>query len=99
VSTGKVRAQERRAAMQQVSDWLEQLGLGQGLRRQRHQPCRPADLAYQHLKKIGVCLGHRLQLLRAITELTSRKEDDSKAVVAYFGSEAIYLRRRRRARR
>src|SRR6476646_3780799 len=33
------------------------------------------DLADQHLKEIGVSLGHRLQLLRAIAELTSRERD------------------------
>src|ERR1700688_1324731 len=63
------------AAMQQIADWLEKLGLGQ------YAPCFVendisfailSDLTDQDLKEIGVpSLGHRRQLLRAIAELNS----------------------------
>jgi SAM domain (Sterile alpha motif) len=64
------------AAMQQVADWLEKLGLGQYAQRFAENDISFSvlpDLTDQHLKEIGVSLGHRLQLLRAITELTSRE--------------------------
>ena len=63
--------------MQEISDWLEKLGLGQ------YAQCFAdndisfsvlPDLTDQHLKEIGVSLGHRLQLLRAIAELTNREK-------------------------
>jgi hypothetical protein len=37
------------------------------------------DLTNQHLKEIEVSLGHRRQLLRAITELTRPREEGSEA--------------------
>jgi len=41
------------------------------------------DLTDQHLERIGVAsLGHRLQLLRAITELSGREKDAPKAAIA-----------------
>jgi transcriptional regulator with XRE-family HTH domain len=57
------------AAMQQVSEWLEKLGLGQYA-----QSFAEADISFsvlpdltdQDLKEIGVSLGHRRQLLREI---------------------------------
>jgi class 3 adenylate cyclase len=63
------------AAMQQVSDWLEKLGLGQYAQRFAENDISFSvlpDLTDQHLKEIGVSLGHRLQLLRAIAELPSK---------------------------
>jgi class 3 adenylate cyclase len=45
-----------------------------------------SDLTDQHLKEIGVSLGHRLQLLRAIAELTGK--DAPKAASAPVSSEA-----------
>jgi class 3 adenylate cyclase len=71
------------AAMQQVADWLEKLGLGQYAQRFAENDISFSvlpDLTDQHLKEIGVSLGHRLQLLRAIAELTSREKDTPKAV-------------------
>jgi hypothetical protein len=64
--------------MQQVADWLEKLGLGQYAQRFAENDISFSvlpDLTDQHLKEIGVSLGHRLQLLRAIAELTSRERD------------------------
>jgi hypothetical protein len=58
--------------MQQVADWLEKLGLGQYAQRFAENDISFAvlpDLTDQHLKEIGVSLGHRLQLLRAIANL------------------------------
>jgi hypothetical protein len=56
------------AAMQQVADWLEKLGLGQYAQRFAENDISFSvlpDLTDQHLKEIGVSLGHRLQLARA----------------------------------
>ena len=58
--------------MQQVADWLQKLGLGQYA-----QPFAENDISFslltdltdQDLKEIGVSLGHRRQLLRAIAEM------------------------------
>ena len=66
------------AAMQQVSDWLEKLGLGQYAQRFAGNDISFSvlpDLTDQDLKDIGVSLGHRRQLLRAIAKLSSRKKD------------------------
>ena len=55
--------------MQQVADWLEKLGLGQYAQRFAENDISFSvlpDLTDQHLKEIGVSLGHRLQLLRAV---------------------------------
>ena len=60
--------------MQQVADWLEKLGLGQYAERFAENDISFSvlpDLTDHHLEKIGVAsLGHRLQLLRAIAELS-----------------------------
>jgi class 3 adenylate cyclase len=58
--------------MQQIADWLQKLGLGQYA-----QPFAENDISFsvlpdltdQDLKEIGVSLGHRRQLLRAIAEM------------------------------
>jgi class 3 adenylate cyclase/predicted ATPase len=59
-------------AMQQVADWLEKLGLGQYAQRFAENDIDPSvlrDLTDHDLEKIGVSLGHRRKLLRAIAEL------------------------------
>ena len=64
--------------MQQVADWLEKLGLGQYAKRFAENAISFSvlpDLTDQHLKEIGVSLGHRLRLLRAIAELTSGEKE------------------------
>jgi class 3 adenylate cyclase len=76
--------------MQQVADWLGKLGLGQYAQRFAENDIGFSvlpDLTDQHLKEIGVSLGHRLQLLRAIAELTSREKDAPKAGVASVSAE------------
>jgi SAM domain (Sterile alpha motif) len=66
-------------AMQQVADWLEKLGLGQYAQRFAENDISFSilpDLTDQHLENIGIAsLGHRLQLLRAIAELSSGEKD------------------------
>jgi class 3 adenylate cyclase len=66
------------AAMQQIVEWLQELGLGQYARRFAENDITFAillDLTDQDLEKIGVAsLGHRRQLLRAIGELKSAQE-------------------------
>src|SRR5215469_9472708 len=59
--------------MQQITDWIQKLGLGQYADRFAENDIDfaiLADLTDQDLEKIGVAsLGHRRKLLRAITEL------------------------------
>jgi class 3 adenylate cyclase len=58
--------------MRQIADWLEKLGLGQYAQRFAENDVSLAvlpDLTDQDLKELGVSLGHRRQLLRAIAEL------------------------------
>jgi class 3 adenylate cyclase len=59
--------------MQQVANWLQKLGLGQYAQRFAENDISFGilpDLTDQDLKELGVAsLGHRRQLLRAITEL------------------------------
>jgi class 3 adenylate cyclase len=76
--------------MQQVSDWLEKLGLGQYAQRFAENDISFSvlpDLTDQHLKEIGVSLGHRLQLLRAIAELPNREMDAPRAAIASVSHE------------
>jgi class 3 adenylate cyclase len=71
--------------MQQIADWLEKLGLGQYAQRFAENDISfsvLSDLTDQDLKEIGVSLGHRRQLLRAITEFTGREKDAPKAAIA-----------------
>jgi SAM domain (Sterile alpha motif) len=61
------------AAMQQVADWLEKLGLGQYAQRFAENDINFGILPHltdQDLKELGVAsLGHRRQLLLCIAEL------------------------------
>jgi SAM (Sterile alpha motif) domain-containing protein len=57
--------------MQQIADWLEKLGLGQYAQRFAENDVSFAvlpDLTDQDLKELGVSLGQRRQILRAIAE-------------------------------
>jgi class 3 adenylate cyclase len=63
--------------MQQVADWLQNLGLGQYAQRFAENDISFSvlpDLTDQHLKELGVSLGHRLHLLRAIANLSKTAE-------------------------
>jgi len=58
--------------MQQIADWLETLGLGQYAQRFAENDIDPSvlrDLTDSDLEKIGVSLGHRKKMLRAIADL------------------------------
>jgi class 3 adenylate cyclase len=60
--------------MQKIEDWLEQLGMAEYAQRFVENGIDFAvlpDLTDQDLKDIGVLLGHRRKLLRAITELNA----------------------------
>src|SRR5262249_41555882 len=62
----------RGAAMQQVADWLQKLGLGQYAQRFTENDIDVSALPYltdADLEKIGVPLGHRRKILAAIAEL------------------------------
>ena len=70
-------------ATKEISDWLEKLGLGQyakGFAENDISFSVLPDLTDQDLKEIGVSLGHRRQLLRAIVELNSREKDAPKVI-------------------
>jgi class 3 adenylate cyclase len=58
--------------MQQIANWLKSLGLGEHAQRfakNRIDANVLRDLTDQDLEKIGIPLGHRKKLLRAIAEL------------------------------
>jgi class 3 adenylate cyclase len=59
--------------MQQISDWLEKLGMSEYAQRfaeNRIDLSILPDLTDQHLKDLGIALGDRLKMLRAIRELS-----------------------------
>ena len=59
--------------MQQVADWLEKLGMSEYMHRfveNRIDFSVLPDLTDQHLKELGLPLGDRLKMLRAIRELS-----------------------------
>ena len=74
--------------MQQIADWLQNLGLGQYAQRFAENDINFAilpDLTDQDLKEIGVTsLGHRRQLLRAITELKGGETGTPKPATEYI---------------
>jgi SAM domain (Sterile alpha motif) len=58
--------------MQQIADWLEKLGMSEYAERfaeNRIDFSVLPDLTDQHIKDLGVALGDRLKMLRAIREL------------------------------
>ena len=60
--------------MQQIADWLEKLGMAEYAERFAENDIDMAvlpDLTDQHLKDLGVSLGHRLKMRRAIRDLSS----------------------------
>jgi class 3 adenylate cyclase/predicted ATPase len=61
------------AVMQPIADWLKNLGMSAYAQRFAENDIDIAvlpELTDQHLKDLGVSLGHRLQMLRAIRELS-----------------------------
>jgi predicted ATPase/class 3 adenylate cyclase len=60
--------------MQRIADWLKKLGMSEYIDRfieNRIDPSVLPDLTDQHLEKLGVALGDRLKILRAIRELSA----------------------------
>jgi class 3 adenylate cyclase len=60
-------------AVQQIADWRKKLGMSEYAQRFAENDIDMAvlpDLTDQHLKDLGVSLGHRLKMLRAIRDLT-----------------------------
>jgi SAM domain (Sterile alpha motif) len=58
--------------VQQMADWLEELGMSEYAQRfaeNRIDLSVLPDLTDQHLKDLGIALGDRLKMLRAIREL------------------------------
>jgi SAM domain (Sterile alpha motif) len=58
--------------MQQIADWLKKLGMSEYAQRFAENDIDMAvlpDLTDQHLKDLGVSLGHRLKMQRAIRDL------------------------------
>ena len=60
--------------MQQIADWLKELGMSEYAERfaeNRIDLSVLPDLTDQHLEKLGVALGDRLRILRAIREFSA----------------------------
>jgi class 3 adenylate cyclase len=58
--------------MEQIADWLKQLGMSEYVQRFAESDIDISvlrDLTDQDLKELGVSLGHRRKMLRAIAEL------------------------------
>jgi class 3 adenylate cyclase/predicted ATPase len=58
--------------MQEIADWLKKLGMSEYAQRFAENDIDMAvlpDLTDQHLKDLGVSLGHRLKMLKAIRDL------------------------------
>ena len=58
--------------MQQIAEWLEKLGMSEYAERFAESDIDTSvlrDLTDQDLKELGVSLGHRRKMLRAIAEL------------------------------
>ena len=58
--------------MQQIADWLEKLGMSEYAQRFAENDIDIAVLPHltdQHLKNLGVSLGHRLKILHAVAQL------------------------------
>jgi len=72
--------------MQQIADWLKTLGMSEYAARFAESdidiPVLP-DLTDQHLRDLGVSLGHRLKMLRSIAEL-----DDTPAAAVSASTQA-----------
>ena len=74
------------AAMQQIADWLKKLGMSEYADRFAENKIDIfvlPDLTEQHLKDLGVALGDRLKILRAIRDL-----GDAPVAVTAFSTPA-----------
>src|SRR6516165_9204997 len=80
--------------MQQITDWLEQLGLGQYAQRFAENDITFAilpDLTDQDLKELGMAsLGHRRQLLRAIRKQNRLEQEAPRPALSPASPVASY---------
>jgi len=70
--------------MQQIADWLKKLGMSEHAKRFVENDIDMAvlsDLTDEHLKDLGISLGHRLKVLRAIRDLGNASVAPSAASV------------------
>jgi class 3 adenylate cyclase len=75
--------------MQEIADWLEKLGMSEYAERFAENAIDFSvlpDLTDQDLEKLGVLLGHRRKLLRAIAELNRPEKDTPKTAIAALAS-------------
>jgi class 3 adenylate cyclase/predicted ATPase len=82
--------------MQQISDWLNQLGMSEYAQRfveNRIDFSVLPDLTEQHLKDLGIALGDRLKLLRAIRDIGTAPETSTK--LSSSESKAVEVAERR----
>jgi class 3 adenylate cyclase len=73
--------------MQQLADWLEGLGLGQYVQLFADNGIDLSvlpDLADQDLEKLGVVVGHRRKMLRAIADLSAASKSRSSEAASDF---------------
>ena len=71
--------------MQRIADWLEKLGMSEYAERFAENAIDFSvlpDLTDQDLEKLGVLLGHRRKLLRAIADLKDIKKSEPEVAVA-----------------
>src|ERR1700739_3198212 len=71
--------------MQQIADWLEKLGMSEYAQRfadNRIDFAVLPELTDQHLKDLGIALGDRLKMLRAIRELPGAVPVAPKSAIA-----------------
>src|SRR5262245_8064229 len=84
------------AVMQQIGNWLKSLGLGEYAQRFAEN-CIDAsvlrDLTDQDLEKIGIPLGHRKKMLRAIAELGGAEFTTPQAVTGPHRQDTAERRR------
>src|SRR5271169_261911 len=87
---------KRGQPMQQITDWLEKLGMSEYAQRfveNRIDFAVLPDLTDQHLKDLGIVLGDRLKMLRAIRELAdaipASPQDPNHDAVMRIGGDTI----------
>ena len=82
--------------MQQIADWLEKLGMSEYAQRfaeNRIDFSILPDLTDQHLKDLGLPLGDRLKMLRAIRELSAATPASPETASPEPESQSIAARR------
>jgi hypothetical protein len=81
--------------MQEVTDWLEKLGLGQHAQRFAENDIDFSVLPHltdADLEKIGVSLGHRRKILAAIAELAGSVQSPPQPVKSVANGDFVALR-------